>query len=141
MMRMPKRRFTVAAAFLVLSGSLAAAVALAARHQAAASAADAKTIACRVLETHASDKPPIVAVVFHQRDRQDGPKLGALLLQNSGATVEIQVGDGGMRQTGKVFRLKSCFGRGLLVLPAGATAPKDGEAFTIKFPEEHASGT
>lgn len=140
-MTMLTRRFAIAfAPLLVLSGSLAAAVAFAARYQVAAPAAGAKTIACRVLETHASDQPPVFAVVFHQRDRQDGPKLGALLVQNSGATVEIQVGDGGLRQTGKVFRLKSCFGRGLLVLPAGATAPKDGEAFTIKFPEDHASG-
>lgn len=86
------------------------------------------------MESHSSEQPPVAAVVFHQRNRQDGPRLGELLLKNSGANVEIQIGQDGSRQTARVFRLKSCFGRGLLVLPTSATAPKDGETFTFKFP-------
>lgn len=141
MIRQPARRLlTGFAVFLTFSIQLAAPTVLAARYQANASPSGAKTIVCRVLETHSSDDPPIITVVFHQRDRQDGPALGSLLLENSGATVEIQIGKDGQRQTGRVFRLKSCFGRGLLLLPPGSTAPKDGVVFTIKFPSEHDAG-
>jgi hypothetical protein len=120
---------------------LAAAIAINARPQSTAPVAHANVVACRVLETHTSDQPPIITVVFHHRDREDGPVLGSLLLENSGAIVEIQIGKDGPRQTGRVFRLKSCFGRGLLLLPTGATAPKDREVFTIKFPSAHDAGT
>jgi len=121
-------RFAVALAFL------AAAAAITAHSQSSAPTADANVVVCRVLEAHASDQPAVIALVFHQRDRQDGPRLGDLIQQNSGAQVEIQIGDASARQTARVFRLKSCFGRGLLLLPADATAPKDGQTFTVKFP-------
>ena len=29
------------------------------------------TVACRVLEAHASEQPAVTVVVFHQRDKQD----------------------------------------------------------------------
>lgn len=119
--------------FLGVCVCLAAAVAVRARPQSSATA-DSNVVVCRAMESHSSEQPPVAAVVFHQRNRQDGPRLGELLLKNSGANVEIQIGQDGSRQTARVFRLKSCFGRGLLVLPTSATAPKDGETFTIKFP-------
>jgi hypothetical protein len=97
-------------------------------------AADAATdtVACRVLEVHTSEQPAVTVAVFHQRDKQDQPRLSALLQKNSGASVMVQIGDGAW-QRATVVRLKSCFGRGLLILPPGEPAPKDGETFLLKF--------
>lgn len=124
----PGARFALDFSFLVF---LAAAVAIGARSQ--SSDAAANVVLCRVLETHAGGQPPIAVVLFHQRDRLDGRRLGELLQKNSGATVEIQVGENGPRQSVPVFRLKSCFGRGLFLRPADA-APRNGEIFTMRFP-------
>jgi len=89
-------------------------------------------IACRVLEAHASAQPAATVVVFHHKDKQDQATLASLLRQRSGTRAEVQVG-GGEWTGATVFRLKSCFGRGLLILPANATAPKEGESFLLKF--------
>lgn len=94
--------------------------------------AGANIIDCRALEAHSSATPPVIAVVFHQRDKQDQPRLAALLKKDSGATVAVQLG----RSTwvnATVVRLKSCFGRGLLLLSSGSLAIKDGDAFRVKF--------
>jgi hypothetical protein len=97
-------------------------------------AADAATgsVACRVLEVHTSERPAVTVAVFHQRDKQDQPRLSALLQKNSGASAMVQIGDGSW-QHATVVRLKSCFGRGLLILPPGEPALKDGETFLLKF--------
>ena len=93
---------------------------------------DASTITCRVIEAHAGAHPAVVAVVFHQAQKADQPRLASLLLQHSGEEAEVQIG--GETQAGvSVFRLKSCFGRGLLLLPANAPALKDGATFILKF--------
>jgi hypothetical protein len=94
-------------------------------------------VVCRVLETHTSTNPAVTVVVFHQRNKQDQARLGALLRQNDGADVEVQVANAEWRKA-VVERLRSCFGRGLLILPANATAPRDGEAFIVKFPPSKA---
>jgi len=59
--------------------------------------------------------------------------LSALLRQHSGVIVEVQISGGGW-QSATVVRLKSCFGRGLLVLPPDAPMPKDGDTFFLRFP-------
>jgi hypothetical protein len=98
------------------------------------SAADAGTITCRVLEAHAGARPAVVAVVFHQTEKADQPRLAALLLQHSGEEAEVQIGAQTLDEV-TVFRLKSCFGRGLLLLPANAPPLKDGATFILKFSE------
>lgn len=90
-------------------------------------------INCRVLEVHASSSPPVIAVVFHQRDKQDQAGLASLLLSRSGEKVEAQFGEGEWVE-GSVARLKSCFGRGLLFLPSGAPPVKERETFVLRFP-------
>jgi hypothetical protein len=90
-------------------------------------------VQCRVLESHASKQPAAEFVVFHQRDKQDQSRLSALLQQHSGAVVDLQI-SGGNWQSATVVRLKSCFGRGLLVLPPDALMPKDGDTFLLRFP-------
>ncbi|HKV05128.1 MAG TPA: hypothetical protein VJO53_08495 [Candidatus Acidoferrales bacterium] len=101
-------------------------------------APEAGVIICRVLELHRSAHPAVVAVVFHQQNRADQARLAAMLKQHSGASAEIQAGDGAWTQA-TVVRLKSCFGRGLLLLPAEAPSLKDGGAFRLKFPPSGAA--
>jgi hypothetical protein len=90
-----------------------------------------ETIACRVLETHVSEDPAVMAIVFHQQNKDDQTRVAEVLRAHSGDTVEIQMG--GREWTGAtMFRLKGCFGRGLLLLPAGAPAMKDGATFLLR---------
>jgi len=114
---------------------LVAAVALCAPLLAGAgqtSAADTGTITCRVLEAHAGARPAVVAIVFLQAEKADQPRLGSLLREHSGEEAEVQIGAQTLDQI-SVFRLKSCFGRGLLLLPANAPPLRDGATFILKF--------
>lgn len=105
-----------------------------ASHSAARQSASAETsaISCRVLEAHASANPAVTVIVFHQQRKEDQDRLGALLRSHSGESVEIQVGDAAWTSV-TIFRLKSCFGRGLMVLPPGAPTMKDGSTFVLKI--------
>jgi hypothetical protein len=73
-----------------------------------------------------------VAVVFHQAAKADQPRLGSLLREHSGEEAEVQIGAQTLDEV-SVFRLKSCFGRGLLLLPANAPPLKDGATFILTF--------
>ena len=97
-----------------------------------AAAPDAGTIACRALETHTDDELKVTVVVFHQRDEAQRSQLAALLREHSGAMVEVQSGDGAWRRA-RLVRLKSCFGRGLLMLPAPAPF-SDRAQFVLRLP-------
>lgn len=98
-------------------------------HPAAARGENAP-IACRVMERHADKEHSTVLILFHQRDKPDQPKLKEFLLQHDGGTIQIQIGAGDW-QKATVWRMKNCFGRGLLVLPDTA-APKEHATFTIR---------
>lgn len=78
--------------------------------------------------------PAVVAVVFHQVEKADQPRLGSLLREHSGEEAQVQIGAQTLDEV-SVFRLKSCFGRGLLLLPANALPLKDGATFILKFSE------
>jgi len=97
-------------------------------------AADFGTIACRALEAHTDDELKIAVVVFHQRDEAQRSQLATLLRGHSGETVEVQAGDGTWRRA-RLLRLKSCFGRGLLILPAPAPFPERAE-FVLRLPAD-----
>jgi len=105
-----------------------------AAHGAARQAAstDASPIACRALEVHASANPAVTVVLFHQQDKNDQARLASLLRAHSGERAEIEIGDGKWNGA-TVFRLKSCFGRGLLLLPPDAPTMKDGSTFLLRF--------
>ena len=93
---------------------------------------DASPITCRVLEAHASASPAVTVVVFHQQNRNDQEHLASLLRVHSGEQVEVDAGDG--KWTGATaFRLKSCFGRGLLLLRPDAPLMKNGSTFLLRF--------
>ena len=72
-------------------------------------------------------------VVFHHSDEFSRAPLAALLHEHSEAAVDVKI-EGGAEQSwrGTVFRLKSCFGRGLLLLPAAAPI-KDGTVFRLRL--------
>jgi hypothetical protein len=93
---------------------------------------DAGVVACRVLEAHASTHPAVIVVVFHQRDKADQARLASLLRNLTGESVELQASDGKW-VSATVARLKSCFGRGLLLLPADGPPLKDGSTFVLQF--------
>ncbi len=95
-------------------------------------AADLGTVACRALEAHTDDELKVTVVVFHQRDEAQRSRLAALLREHSGAMVEVQSGDGAWRRA-RLQRLKSCFGRGLLMLPAPAPF-SDRAEFVLRVP-------
>jgi hypothetical protein len=102
--------------------------------QQAARPATPNLVACRILEVHANKDPGVVLVIFHQRDKQDQPRFAALLKQNTGGTIQIRP-SGAQWQSVAVIRLKSCFGRGMLILPAGTASLKERSDVMVKFPD------
>ena len=92
------------------------------------------TIACRALETHTDDGLKVTVVVFHQRDEAQRSQLAELLRGHSGQMVEVQASDGSWRRA-RMLRLKSCFGRGLLMLAAPAPFSERAE-FALRLPAE-----
>ncbi|MBZ5670803.1 MAG: hypothetical protein LAO04_13875 [Acidobacteriia bacterium] len=93
-------------------------------------------VTCRVVEAFEAGRLGVRAVVFHQRDRADGPRLGALLLAHSGEEMEFETRDG-QRHRAPVFRVKSCFGRGLLVVPTSEVKLGEKDEFTLRLPEKN----
>jgi hypothetical protein len=90
------------------------------------------TVECRVMEVFVADRLGATAVIFHQRDKADGPRLGELLLAHSGAEVEFQTRDGRWHRA-TVGRMKSCFGRGLLLFAAGEANLAENDEFVMRF--------
>lgn len=113
----------------------------AARAQSTAQAthpATSSVVACRIMEVHVNKDPGVVLVIFHQRDKRDQPRFAALLKQSTGGTIQIHP-TGAQWQTASVIRLKSCFGRGMLIMPAGTTSLKERADILVKFSEDKSS--
>jgi hypothetical protein len=81
--------------------------------------ADADGIACQVMESHADSTLGVTAVIFHQRNTKERSALGDFLHAHNGEAVEFTAADG-VRHSTRMFRLGSCFGRGLLLFPSSA---------------------
>jgi hypothetical protein len=94
---------------------------------------DANVISCRVLEAHTSEEPAVTVAVFHQSQTADRERLASFLKANSDGAVEYWTGSGQWKSA-RVARLKSCFGRGLLLAPAGDEALKQGATFSLRLP-------
>jgi len=94
----------------------------------------AATIACRALEAHTDDELKVTVVVFHQRDEAQRSQLATLLREHSGQMVEVRASDGSWRRA-RMVRLRSCFGRGLLLLPVPAPFSEHAE-FALRLPAE-----
>jgi hypothetical protein len=95
----------------------------------APSAADA--IACRVIESKTAPALRVGLVIFHHAETASRERLATFLEEHDGATVEFET-EGGEWQPAIVFRLKSCFGRGLLAFPAERARLARGQTFLIR---------
>lgn len=92
------------------------------------------TVSCKVLEVHISAQPPAMAVLFNQAESSDHDHLSDLLKQYSGKAVHFKAGSGDWHAA-TVIRMKDCFGRGLLLVPAGTAELKEKEQFSVRFGE------
>lgn len=72
------------------------------------------TIPCRVLETMVSQRLQVRLAIFHYRDAIDRERLGKILREDNGDQVRFQSSDGEWHSA-TLFRIRTCFGRGLLV--------------------------
>ena len=84
------------------------------------------------MEVFVAERQGATVVMFHQRDKADGPRLGELLLAHSGEEVQFETRDG-RRHRATVARMKSCFGRGLLIFAARAARLVEKEDFVLRF--------
>jgi hypothetical protein len=94
-----------------------------------------ETLACRALEVYTSEQPAVTVVIFHQREKKDSDRLGALLREYTQTPVEFQTADG-VWHNATLMRLKTCFGRGLLLFPAGSARLAEKDVFVLKFPSK-----
>jgi hypothetical protein len=90
------------------------------------------TITCRAMEVFVAEPLGTTAVIFHQSDKADGPRLGELLLAHSGEQVEFETPDG-QRHSATVERVKSCFGRGLLLFSTKEAKLAAKDDFVLHF--------
>jgi hypothetical protein len=90
------------------------------------------TIACRALEVHSDAELKTAIIIFHQSDQSQRNELGVLLHNHSGDMVEIQGSDGGWHPAHMV-RLKSAFGRGMLMLMAPSPVAEHSQ-FLLRVP-------
>jgi len=72
------------------------------------------------------------AIVFHQHNKSDGPRLGALLMAHSGEEMELETMDG-RHYRATVFRIKSAFGRGLVLVPTSQLRLAAHDEFTLRL--------
>lgn len=101
--------------------------------QATATKAQNGPIICSVMEAFEEGRLGVRAIIFHQRDKADGPRLGALLLTHSGKEMVLET-TGGRRYRATVFRVKSCFGRGLVLVPTSKLKLGEHDEFTLSQP-------
>jgi hypothetical protein len=79
----------------------------------------AAAIACQVMESHADSMMGVTAVIFHQQRLNDRDALGGFLCAHDGGIVEFRTANGA-KHSARMFRLGSCFGRGLLLFSSSA---------------------
>jgi hypothetical protein len=91
-------------------------------------------VICRVLEAKAVERMNVAVVLFHQAQKSDGERLGQLLRQHDGASVEFETGDA-RPHAATVLRLGACFGRGVLVFPATEARLGKQDQFWLRFPQ------
>lgn len=90
------------------------------------------TIACSVLEAHTNRELGVSAAVFHQRNKDEAARFSALLKEHPDASVAFQTSDGAWHKA-SVARLKSSFGRGLLLFASASAELKEKDSFVLKF--------
>lgn len=91
------------------------------------------SINCRAMEVFVAEEAGATAVLFHQRDKAEGPKVGEFILAHSGERVEFETADG-KRHRATLFRVKSCFGRGLLLYSSRDVKLSEQDEFVLRLP-------
>src|SRR5579884_1812015 len=86
-------------------------------------------IACRVMEFGIS------IAIFHYRDAAERDQLGTFLRRYDGTTVEFQAKNSAW-QRATLLRLKTCFGRGLLIFPVSEAHLARGDELMLRVPRE-----
>ncbi len=97
------------------------------------SKAESSVVVCRVMEAFEDSRLGVRAIIFHQRDKADGPRLGSLLSAQSGKEMEFET-TGGHRFRATVFRVRSAFGRGLVLVPTNMLKLDEHDEFTLHVP-------
>ena len=88
------------------------------------------------MEVFQAERLGATAVIFHQSDKADGPRLGELLLAHSGEDVVFETRDG-HAHSATVARVKSCFGRGLLLFATRDAQLAADDDFVLRFSQKH----
>ncbi len=104
--------------------------------QGAGTKAPNSPVVCSVMEAFEEGKLGVLAIIFHQRDKADGSRLGSLLLAHSGKEMELET-TGGRRYRATVFRVKSAFGRGLVLVPTSEIKLGKHDEFTLRLPQDN----
>lgn len=117
----------------VLVLSLVTVLSTLATSKASLAAPAGSVVHCRVMEAAASAQFHVRLAIFHYRDAADRARLGALLRQYDGDAVQFQAGDSTW-QSATLLRLKTCFGRGLLVFSTSAPPLVAKQEIVIRFP-------
>ncbi|MFZ0962873.1 MAG: hypothetical protein WAO35_18555 [Terriglobia bacterium] len=104
--------------------------------QAPGTKAGSEPINCRVIEAFDDGSLGVRAIIFHQRDKADGPRLGSLLTAHTGEQMELEM-TGGRHYRTIVFRVKSAFGRGLALVPSTKLKIGAHDEFTLSLPREN----
>ena len=89
-------------------------------------------ITCSVLEAHTNTDLGVSVALFHQLNKNDAARLGAFLREHSDASVEFQTADGVWHKAW-VARLKTSFGRGLLLFATDSAQLKEKDSFVLKL--------
>jgi len=84
------------------------------------------------MEVFTAANQGVSAIIFHQRDKADGLKLGELLRSYSGHDLEFETKDGRKHQA-TIYRVKSCFGRGLMIIAADDVHLEPQDEFALRF--------
>jgi hypothetical protein len=92
-------------------------------------------IACRVMEVGTSRPFGVSIAIFHYRDAAERDQLGTFLRRYDGTTVEFQVKNSAW-QRATLLRLKTCFGRGLLIFPISEVRLAPGDEFMLRSPRD-----
>jgi hypothetical protein len=96
-------------------------------------------VTCRALEVHSDAATSLTVVVFHHASESSRGPLAALLHEHSGAAAEVELqGEHNKSWQGTIFRLKSCFGRGLAFFPVNVPI-KEGGVFRLRITGTQAS--
>ena len=128
---MKNLRLRPAVALAVMLGAAVSATPLQKATPADSNAA-VQMLLCRALEVKTDPKTAVTVVLFHQASKADGPALAALLRSNEGTNIEFFTSDR-KPHPGTLFRLDTCFGRGLLVFSSATAHLNSHEQFSIRI--------